>query len=146
MICVDASVAIKWILDEERSDRARSLYRVARRAGEPIIAPTLLPLEVTNIPRQRMRTRDGLSLVAATQHLDDFLALAIEFHNPAGLNFQAFVLADVLGLPATYDAHYLVLAEHLGCKLWTVDQRPIRQVTNSLPFLRWIGDHPATGV
>ncbi len=75
MICVDASVAVKWFLQEERSDRA-----------------------------------------------------------------------DALGLPATYDAHYLALAEHLGCELWTDDQRLLRQVATSLPFVRWIGDHPATAV
>jgi predicted nucleic acid-binding protein len=62
------------------------------------------------------------------------------------LHHQALVLADALGLSATYDAHYLALAEHLGCELWTDDERLIRQVTNSLPFVRWIGDHPATGV
>ncbi len=144
MICADASVAVKWILDEERSDRARALYSAAVRSSGPIIAPPLLPLEVTNILRQRMRTRDGLSLVAATQHLDDFLALAVEYHNPTGLHYQALVLADALNLPATYDAHYLALAEHLDCDLWTDDQRLIRHVSNSLPFVRWIGDFPAT--
>ena len=144
MICADASVAVKWILDEDRSDRARALYSAAVQTSEPIVAPPLLPLEVTNILRQRMRTGDGLSLASAKQHLDDFLALAIEFHNPAGLHFQALVHADALGLPATYDAHYLALAEHLGCELWTDDQRLIRQVAASLSFVRWIGDHPAT--
>jgi predicted nucleic acid-binding protein len=144
VICVDASVAVKWILDEERSDRARALYSTAVQTSESIVAPPLLPLEVTNILRQRMRTRDGLSLAAATQHLDDFLALRIEFHNPAGLHYQALVLADALDLAATYDAHYLALAEHLGCELWTDDQRLIRRVATRLPFVRWIGDHPAT--
>ena len=145
MICADASVAVKWILDEERSDRARALYSAAVQTSEPIVSPPLLPLEVTNILRQRMRTRDGLSLVAATQHLDDFLALAIEYHNPNGLHYQALVLADVLDLPATYDAHYLALAEHLGCELWTDDLRLVRRVSR-LFFVRWIGDHPATAV
>jgi predicted nucleic acid-binding protein len=144
VICVDASVAVKWILDEERSDRAIALYEATAKATQPIVAPPLLPLEVTNILRQRMRTRDGLSLVAATQHLDDFLALPIQFHNPAGLHHQALVLADAIGLPATYDAHYLALAEHFGCELWTDDQRLMRQVESSLPFVRWIGDHTAT--
>ena len=144
MICADASVAIKWLLNEERSDRARALYSAAVQTREPIVAPPLLPLEVTNILRQRMRTRDGLSLVAATQHLEDFLALPIDYHNPMGLHHQALVLADALGLPATYDAHYLALAEHLGCELWTDDQRLLRQVATSLPLVRWIGDHPVT--
>lgn len=146
MICVEASVAVKWILDEERSDRAGALYEATAKANQPIVAPSLLPLEITNILRQRMRTKDGLSLIAATQHLDDFLALSIEFHNPVGLHFQALVLADALDLPTTYDAHYLVLAEHLGCELWSDDLRLIRRVATSLPFVRWIGNHPVTAV
>jgi predicted nucleic acid-binding protein len=146
VICADASVAVKWILDEERSDRAIALYEATAKVNQPIVAPPLLPLEITNILRQRIRTRDGLSLVAAAQHLDGFLALPIEFHNPAELHFQALVLADALDLPATYDAHYLALAEHLGCELWTDDLRLIRHVATSLPFVRWIGDHPAPAV
>lgn len=147
MICVDASVAVKLILDEERSDLAIALYDAVVQAGQSIVAPPLLPLEVTNTLRQRMRANPGLSLIDATDQLNDFLALPIEYHNPAGLHHQALVLADALGLPATYDAHYLALAEHLGCELWTDDQRLLRQVGSSLPFVRWIGDHlpPARG-
>jgi predicted nucleic acid-binding protein len=146
MICVDASVAIKWLLKEERSDRAVALYEATAKANQPTVAPALLPLEVTNILRQRMRGQDGISLIRATEHLAAFLALPIEFHNSAGLHHEALVLADALELPATYDAHYLALAEHLGCEMWTDDQRLIRRVSTSLPFVRWIGDHPATPV
>jgi predicted nucleic acid-binding protein len=144
VICVDASVAIKWLLNEERSDRAIVLYEATAKANQPIVAPPLLPLEITNILRQRMRADDGISLTRATEHLAAFLALPIEFHNPAGLHFQALVLADALGLPATYDAHYLALAEQLGCELWTDDLRLMKHVAASLPFVRWIGDHPVT--
>jgi predicted nucleic acid-binding protein len=91
-----------------------------------------------------MRANSGLSLKDATEQLDDFLALPIAYHNPVGLHHQALVLADALGLPATYDAHYLALAEHLGCELWTDDQRLLRHVAERLPFVRWIGEHPAT--
>jgi predicted nucleic acid-binding protein len=144
VICVDASVAVKWILEEERSDLAMALYSAVVQVGQSIVAPPLLPLEVTNILRQRMRATPGLSLIDATAQLDDFLTLPIDYRNSMGLHHQALVLADALGLPATYDAHYLALAEHLGCELWTDDQRLIRQVATSLPFVRWIGDHPAT--
>jgi len=132
------------ILNEERSDRARALSEAIVQTGQPIVAPPLLPLEVTNILRQRMRAAAGLSLIDATGHLDDFLALPIEFRNPAGLHRQALALAAALGLPATYDAHYLALAEHLGCELWTDDQRLLRQVGNSLPFVRRLGDYAGT--
>ena len=142
MICVDGSVAVKWVLNEERSDQAGVLYQAALRAGKPIVAPTLLRLKVTNILRQRMRANDGLSPTEAVRQLGDFLDCRIELHNPVGLHFQALVLAAAPDLAATYDAHYLALAEHLGCELWTDDQRLMRRVASSLPFVRRIGDHP----
>jgi predicted nucleic acid-binding protein len=140
MICLDASVAVKLILIEERSDRAVALYRATLAADETIAAPPLLPIEVTNIMRQRMRAADGISLVRATEHLDAFLALPIVIDNPPGLHRRALALADIHGLPAAYDAHYLALAEHLRCDLWTDDQRLLRMVRHSLPFVRDIGD------
>ena|GEM_PF-3721782 len=55
MICVDASVAAKWLFPEEYSAQALSLVNHAAAAKERIIAPALLPIEITNIIRQRMR-------------------------------------------------------------------------------------------
>ena len=54
MICVDASVAAKWILPEEHSARALALVTTAARAGEAIVAPPLMPFEIANILRRRI--------------------------------------------------------------------------------------------
>jgi predicted nucleic acid-binding protein len=145
MICVDASLAVKWILDEVHSDRARALLRSALRRAEPIVAPPLLPIEVTNILRQRMRPPDGIAPEEAFALLADFLAFPITLPNPAGLHRQALMLADRHGLPAAYDAHYVALAEHLGCVLWTDDQRLLRLVGAKLPFVQWIGNYAPAG-
>ncbi|MGH2615049.1 MAG: type II toxin-antitoxin system VapC family toxin [Thermomicrobiales bacterium] len=136
MICVDASVAIKWLLEEDLSDQATALYDDAVQADVPIIAPPLLPLEVTNVLRQRMRGQGGISLLRATEHLDTFLALSIAYRNPSGLHRQALTLAAAHDLPAAYDAHYLALAEHVDCEFWTDDQRLLRQVGSKLPYVR----------
>ena len=140
MIGVDASLAAKWILEEDQSDQARALYRSAIEAGEPIVAPPLLPIEVTNILRQRMRGAAGLTRDEAAQLLDAFLALAIVIHNPAGLHRRALVLADRFGLPAAYDAHYLALAEMFGCEHWTADERLLNQLAGRLSFVKRLGD------
>ena len=142
MICVDASVAVKWILNEERSVLARALYRNSVDADQTIVAPPLLPAEVTNILRQRMRGADRLSLLEATGRLNRFLSLSISIFNPAGLHLAALALADTYGLPATYDAHYLALAEYLDCVFWTDDLRLLRRVQPVLPYVRAIGEYP----
>lgn len=136
MICVDASVAVKWILDEDRSDRARALFRAAERGGSDIVAPPLLPFEVTNVLRQRTRAADGLSLAAATALLDRFLTLPIAIHRSDDLHLRALALAHAFDLPAAYDAHYLALAEDLGCELWTDDERLWRRAEPHVPWVR----------
>lgn len=136
MICVDASLAAKWILEEEGSDRARALYGATLRAGEAIVAPPLLAIEVTNILRQRLRAADGLTRDEALELLDDFLAFPIDLHDPAGLHRRALLLADDYGLPAAYDAYYVALAEFAGCDLWTADERLLKQLAGRLPFVR----------
>ena len=142
MICVDASVAVKWVLDEEGSDRARVLYRAVERADRAIVAPSLLPLEVTNILRQRTRNANGLSVAAATDLLDRFLGLPIAIYHPVDLHRRALALAHALDLPADYDAHYLALADTLGCEFWTDDEKLARQTGNDLSFVRRLRDLP----
>lgn len=136
MICVDPSVAAKWILTEERSDLARALLEAAHRADEPIVAPYLLPLEIANILRQRMRGPDRFTRRQALSLLDEFLALPIAFHTPPGLHLRALELADTHGLPAAYDAHYVAVAESLGCDLWSDDRRLLRSLAGAFPFVR----------
>ena len=145
MICVDASVAVKGVLQEDLSDRARVLYRAHVRTMSPIVAPSLMLFEVTNIVRQRMRRAGAMPLVAATRALADFLALAreIEIHAPPGLHQLALTLAADHNLPAAYDAHYLALSQLLGCEFWTDDQRLLRQVGNRLPYVRPLAEFTA---
>jgi predicted nucleic acid-binding protein len=143
MICVDASVAAKWILaDEDYAIQADALYMATVDAFEPIVAPPLLPIEVTNILRRRLRAQPPLPRSEAIRLLEHFLALpALTLTAPEGLYRRALELADDHGLPAAYDAHYVALAEYFGCQLWTADERLLRQLGGRLPFVRWIGDY-----
>lgn len=141
MICVDASVAVKWVLQEELSDHARALYRTQLRMHEPIVAPSRLLYEVTNTIRQQIRKPEGMSLVAARRALADLLASRIEIHSPPGMHQVALQIADDHDLPAAYDAHYLALSDLLDCEFWTADVRLLRRVQKALPFVRWLGDY-----
>ena len=141
MICVDASLAAKWVLEEEHSDRAEALLVAHIRAGERIVAPPLLPIEVTNILRQRMRRQPQFSLADTLQLLHQFLSFPLELTAPEGLYELALTLADTLTLPAAYDAHYVALAQLLGCSLWTADERLVSALGGKLPFVKWIGDY-----
>jgi predicted nucleic acid-binding protein len=140
VIGVDASVAAKWIFTEEYSEQARALLRAALSAGERIVAPPLLPIEVTNIIRQRMR-REALPLPEAQDRLAAFRAIPVTLRAPRTLYRHALEIAEQYDLPAAYDAHYVALAELLRCVLWTDDQRLLRALGGALPFVRPIAEY-----
>lgn len=99
MICVDASVAGKWLFPEEYSAQADRLVRDAFEQREPVVAPTLLPTEVANIVRQRLR-RGELKLDDARRLLAEFLALPITLQTSPATDDRALVLTESYGLPA----------------------------------------------
>lgn len=51
MICVDASVPAKWILEEDDSDKADALYTAILEVHEPIAAPSTITKTSLNIIR-----------------------------------------------------------------------------------------------
>lgn len=140
MIVVDASVAGKWILTEEYTTEARALLQQTLGAGETVAAPSLLPFEITNIMRKRV-LRDGLDPRLAHIDLRIFFTIPIALHSSASLHQRALEIANQFNLRATYDAHYVALAEQLGCILWTDDQRLLRDLDGSFPFLRAIAGY-----
>ena len=150
MICVDASLAAKWIFPEEPfSTQAEALYQDTISAAKRVVAPPLLPIEVTNIVRQRMRRGKApekplLSLPQAQEALDLFQAFSVELIMLSELHQQALELVATHDLPAVYDAHYVALAQLLGCPFWTADQKLTNTLRSKLPFVQWIGNYQST--
>ena len=146
MIIVDNSVVVKWFFVERESDRAEALARDCVLTGEPAAAPTLLPLEFTNALCQRIRR--GFPAENAGPILEAFFESPIQYlprpeERRRALHRRALALANELGLPATYDAHYIALAEMYGCELWTADERLVNQLAGRLPFVRLLADYPS---
>jgi predicted nucleic acid-binding protein len=140
VIVVDASVVVKWLLVEPHTPKARDLYRDSLAAADPIAAPRLLPFEIANVLRQRMR-RTGMPLADARQLMAQFFGFTISLVEPPDLYDRALELAEIRALPAAYDAHYLALAEHHGCTLWTDDQRLSRLVGGTLGYVSPIANY-----
>lgn len=138
MICVDASVVAKWILDEEFSDQAQSLYRSAIDANELIVAPVYVMIEVNNVLLKRIRQRE-LSPEAAADRFRLLQKLQVRLLDPDPLHQEALALAVAHQLPAIYDAYYLALASTMRCPFWTADKKLINALDGRLPFVRWIG-------
>ncbi len=128
---VDASLAFKWLVKEIHSDQANDPGRLWNSQGTRIAAQYLMPVEVTNALHRRV-ARGELTLDAATQRIRSLLSSGRDLHQPSRLHRRAHELASQLRQGAAYDAHYLALAETLGCELWTAESvmfRSVRSIT-----------------
>ncbi len=74
--------------------------------------------------------------------MQDLMSLGIVLHETPELHGQALKLASQLGPGAAYDAHYMVLAENLGCELWTADRR-FHRAAEAAGNVHWIGEWAA---
>ena len=87
------------------------------------MAPTLLYYEVSNALHQ-YAVQGLASPSEAEALLDVALRLDPVLHDDPELHKHALRLAQRFSLPATYDAHYLALADRLGAELWTAGWQP----------------------
>jgi len=116
-LVVDASVAVKWVLDEPATDRA-----VLLRAGDAeLIAPSLVRAEIAGALWRAALRGDitapdaARALHVAVSHYSRIIALA-------ELADTALELAIELRHPI-YDCFYLALARRERCALVTADRR-----------------------
>lgn len=145
-VVVDASVAIKWVIAEEFSDKADALYEAAASSNRPIFAPPHFGSEVVNALYQRTRRGEEekrISESRAEQAVAKFLSLGVELLSPSDLYHEAFVLARAHRYSSIYDALYVVLSQMLSTDLWTADLALLRRVAPTSPLVRWIGDYEA---
>lgn len=138
-VVVDASLAVKWLVEEEYSDRATALTRLWDEQGIQPVGPSLLPFEVANALHRRV-ARGEMDVEAAGGLLQDMMAVGVALTEMSGLHTRALELASQLRQGAVYDAHYLALAESLDCELWTADRRFYRAASPGIGNVRWIGE------
>ena len=139
LVVVDASLAFKWLVSEENSDKARAISRSWANEGIQATAPYLMPVEVTNALHRRVALGE-LTVEDAIRLLEHLLASGIELRDDPALHVKALQLASQLRQRAVYDAHYLALAETLGCDFWTADEGFYRAAVSVAPNVRWIGE------
>ena len=121
---VDASVAIKWFVDEVQTEIAALLL------DHSLDAPDLLGPECANIlwkkvARDQLRAAEAETIAAALE------ASGITVHATWPLLHDATAMAYALHQP-TYDCFYLCLAERLKVPLVTADHRLAGAVADRL--------------
>jgi len=132
-VVVDASVVVKWFVEEEYSREARLLRDAYANGLIDVTAPSLLPYEVLNaLKYSDAFGEEELKEIAIT--LEDF---QITLFNLQGeLAVKSIELAMRRGL-TIYDASYVALAQILNTELYTADEKLIRK-TQGLNIVKHI--------
>lgn len=126
---------MKWLVREAHSVEALALATSWAAAGITLVAPYLMPAEVSNALHKRVLSEE-LSVAAASRQIELLLASGVELIESPSLHVRALELASEFDQRAAYDAHYLALAEELDCEFWTADARFYRAATPTADRIR----------
>ena len=141
-VVVDASLAVKWLVEEDDSDKAHAILQSWVDQGMTRIAPYLMPFEVANALHRRV-LRGEMNVVDSQRMIARLLESRLELRQPPNLHVRALQIASQLKQSAAYDAHYVALAESVGCELWTADERFYRAASLTVDNVRWVGNFSA---
>jgi predicted nucleic acid-binding protein len=121
-LVVDASVALKWFVEEDGSAAAAALLM----SPEFLVAPDLIVPELCNAAWKAVRA--GAMLPEQHAHAASRLAAAFDELAPTALLARrATELSRLLDHPA-YDCFYLALSEQRDARLVTADRKLLQRI------------------
>jgi predicted nucleic acid-binding protein len=134
-VCLDASFAVKLVVNEENSDKAPHLWANWLALGTEAVAPCHLAFACISVLRQLVH-RATISDEAGQIAFAAFLAQPIRLLHPEAVYEQAWKLATHFRRSTVYDACYLAIGELYGCEVWTADRRLYRAVQLDLLWVK----------
>ena len=126
MPVIDASVAVKWFVEEPDSPTAHRLLEAHATGEATLVAPDLLVYEVSNV----LLHNPTFSAPEIQRSVERLYDLELELIAPSvDVVTAAIVLAAAKRL-TFYDALYVQLAQHLGLPFYTADRKLVSKLRN----------------
>ena len=139
-VCIDASLALIWLLPAERDEIAEALRRKWDNDGVEIITAPLFHAEVTSVLRERVYFNKLLP-EEVEEAFSTYLEMGVKSIDSPGIQEIAWELARRFNLPRTYDMQYLAVAELNDCELWTNDRRFVNSLQGKVSRIKWVGEY-----
>jgi predicted nucleic acid-binding protein len=117
-VCIDANFIVRYLGSNDSESIYRQKWQQWQVENYILVAPTLFMYEICNAFHRATIARQ-ITPEEAEQLIEQALNLGIQFYGDAELHRKAFDIAQRYNLSATYDAHYLALADRLNIEFWT---------------------------
>jgi predicted nucleic acid-binding protein len=128
---LDVNVALKWVLNEADSPKARRLRDDWRAQVHELIAPDVFPFKAAHALARAERRR----LIAdAAQFWGEIMADRPQLVPSLPLAHRALSISRRARI-GFYDCLYVALAEREGCDLVTADTRMSATLRPTFPFI-----------
>jgi predicted nucleic acid-binding protein len=144
-VCIDASLAVRWVLPTEQDSIADSLLQAWDETGIELIVPPLFDAEITSAIRKHVHLKQLLQR-QGEQAYRLYRQLKIMTISPNNLSEIAWRLAVKFNQVRTYDMQYLALAELEDCEFWTADKKLVNSLRGKTERLKFIGDVTDQGI
>jgi predicted nucleic acid-binding protein len=130
---IDASVALKSVLNEQGSDKAQVLFEEFRQGLHSLIAPDIFRVEIAHA-LTRAERKKIIPVGHAAILFDDVIVQPPEFFDTAPLMAKAIEISSQTRT-SVYDALYLCLAFEHNCEVVTADLKFIKALHQDFPFI-----------
>jgi predicted nucleic acid-binding protein len=131
---LDTSVAFKWLVPEADSDKANRLRDDFRTATHDPIAPDFFPAELAHA-LTRAERQGRIAVGDASVLWSDAMTTPPDLVPSLPLTGRALAISSQHRV-AVYDCVYVALAEREGCEFVTADDRLVKVLQPSFPFIR----------
>jgi predicted nucleic acid-binding protein len=137
---LDSCVALKWVLPESDSDKAIQVRDDANAGIHELFAPDILLVEVAHA-LARAERRGIIRPPEGARRLQNISNNSPALHSYLSLLPRAFAIASQFRV-GVYDCLYVALAERERCKHLTADDRLIRALQPTFPFITSLASLP----
>ncbi|MBI2287632.1 MAG: type II toxin-antitoxin system VapC family toxin [Chloroflexi bacterium] len=140
-VCVDASLAVTWLLRIQQDEYADALRRQWLADGVEMIGPPMFHAEVTSVLREEVFFK-RLSQEEGEEAFSLYSSIPIRIVDGIMVYRLAWELAKEFNLPVCYDMQYLAVAELEDCDFWTLDRKLVKALRlKGNKRVKWVGEH-----
>jgi predicted nucleic acid-binding protein len=137
---LDSNVALKWVLPEVDDAKAIRIRDEYGQGIHELLSPDVFPIEVAH-SLARAERRGQIKHGEGSGKMADVFTYMPDLHPYLPLLPRAFAIASQFRI-GVYDCLYVALAEKERCEVLTADDRLVRALRATFPFITPLASLP----